>query len=103
MDSKQQIQGRIDWIFLIFLFLFTNQAVLSLKVAGLVFIYLARPNFRFGLQKGRLPKFYLYIILLATINLLVHVREFSAPYLAAFAVGNLLWLFAFLAYHQLKL
>lgn len=103
MDNNQKIQGRVDWIFLIFLFLFTNQAVLSLKVAGLVFIYLARPNLKFGFSKDRLPKFYLYIILLAAINLLVHVREFSKPYLAAFAVGSLLWTFAFLAYHQLKL
>ncbi|WP_276132361.1 hypothetical protein [Polluticoccus soli] len=103
MDNKQKIQGRVDWVFFIFLFLFTNQAVLSLKVAGLVFIYLLRPNFKFGLSQDRLPKFYLYIILLAAINLLVHVREFSSGYLAAFSVGSLLWLFAFLAYHQLKL
>ncbi|MCD6063831.1 MAG: hypothetical protein K0R82_1742 [Flavipsychrobacter sp.] len=103
IDNRQQTWGRIDWVFFIFLFLFTNQAVLSYKVAGLVFIYLARPNFKFGLSKDRLPKFYLYIILLAAINLLVHVREFTGPYLAAFTVGNLLWLFAFLGYHQLKL
>lgn len=94
---------KIDWPLLLFLFCFTNQAYFTLKLAALILIYLFRPNFRLGLFKGRLPIFYPLIVLLSVVNLLVNVRDFSIPYLSAFAVGNAMWLFCLLGYHQIKL
>lgn len=95
--------NKIDWTFLVFLLLFTNQAIFSLKIVGLVFICLARFNWNFGFRKGRLPKFYPYIILLAVFNLLFHVRDFRSDYLTAFVVGNLFWIFSAIAAHQAKI
>ena len=92
-----------DWIFLIFLLLFINQSNFSLKTIGIIFIYVLRPNIKFGLNKGRIPKFYLLIILLALFNLFINIRDFSYPYLIAFSMASLLWVYCFLAYHQLKL
>jgi hypothetical protein len=95
--------AKIDWVLLIFLLLFTNQAVISLKIAGLLFAYLAYPNFKFKFNTGRLPKFYIYIVVLAVVNLFIKIRDFSSSYIAAFLVGCSFWLFAFLGYHQVKL
>jgi hypothetical protein len=93
----------VDWLLLVFLVLFTNQAVLSLKIAGLVFIYLFRSNFRFGFDKGRLPKFYIYILLLAVFAFFFITREFTYEYIVAFTVGNLFWIFSLMGAHQVKI
>ena len=93
----------IDWIYLIFLFLITNQSMISLKILGVVFIYALRPNFKFGFKEGRIPKFYLYILILSLVAFVLHVRDFSKEYLVAFFVGNLFWLFGLLAFHQTRL
>lgn len=103
MNSVSKTIRQTDWILLIFLLLFTNQAVLSLKVVGLLFVFLLRPNLKFGLFKGRMILFYLLIVLLSLFNLVVNIKDFGKPYLSAFSVGSLFWLFAFLAFHQLKL
>ena len=89
MNNDKKISKRIDWVYLIFLLLFTNQAILSLKIFGLILIYVLRPNFKFGFKEGRIPKFYIYIIGLAFINLVLFIREFTAEYVTAFFVGNL--------------
>lgn len=102
-SSLKKIVKETDWIFLIFLLVFLNQSNFSLKTVGILLIYVARPNFKFGLLKGRIPKFYLFIIALALINLIFNVRDFSYRYLAAFGMASLLWTYSFLAYHQLKL
>jgi len=101
--AKEKSAGTIDWLFIVFLFLFTNQAILSLKVAGILLVFLLRPNFKFKFGSGRIPRFYLYIILLSVFNLLLFIRDFSTSYLVAFAVANMFWFFGFLAFHQLKL
>lgn len=94
---------RVDWLLLVFLLLFTNQAVLTLKLFGLVFIYLFRFNFKFGITKDRLPKFYVLILALSLITFLFITKEFTGEYIAAFIVGNLFWVFSLLAAHQVKL
>lgn len=92
-----------DWTYLVFLFLITNQAILSLKILGIIFIFILRPNFKFGIAEGRIPKFYLYIIGLSIFSILFHVRDFSYNYIAAFFVGNLFWLLGFLTFHQTRI
>lgn len=103
LKELKQFLLDVDHILLIFLLLFTNQAVITVKVLGLVLVYLLRPNLKFGLTKGRMPLFYLAIIALSVINLFFHVKDFEKNYLIAFAVGNMYWLAGFLAYHQIKL
>ena len=92
-----------DWIFLIFLLIFLNQSNFSLKTIGILFIYIARPNLKFGLMKGRMPLFYLLIIGISVLNYLLFIRDFSFPYFAAFGMAMLLWTYSFLAFHQIKL
>lgn len=96
-------KAKIDWLLLIFLLLFTNQAMFSVKLLGLLFVYLARPNLKFGLKKNRIPLFYLLIVLSATINQVLFVRDYSTEYIYAFLIGNSFWIFSFLAFHQVKL
>lgn len=95
-------KGHIDWILLFFLLLLTNQAVFSVKLVGIAFILLVRNNWDFGFNKDRLPKFYLYIIALSAFTFLFVTREYTKAYFAAFAVGNVLWLFSLIASHQIK-
>ncbi len=94
---------KTDWKLLLFLLLLTNQAVFSLKVLGLVLMYVLRPDFNFGIRQRRLPLFYLYIIGLSVFTLIVKTRDFSGAYMAAFAMGNFFWLAGFLTIHQVKL
>lgn len=101
--NKKEYAKGIDWVYLAFLFLITNQAILSLKLLGIIFICIARPDFKFGITKGRIPKFYLYIIVLSVVAYFIHIRDFSSNYLAAFAVGNLIWLFGLIAFHQTRI
>lgn len=80
-----------------------NQAVIALKVVGLVLVLLLRPNLRLGLFKGRLPLFYALICGLAVVNLLVHVQDFSKNYLISFCLAMMYWLVCLFCCHQLKL
>lgn len=91
-----------DWVYFVFLFLFTNQAIFSLKILGLLLIYLVRPNLKFGFKNKRLPLFYILILSISTFTFIVKTRDFSAPYIVAFLVGNFFWLAGFLAFHQGK-
>ncbi len=96
-------QKNIDWVLLLFLLLFTNQAMFSLKLLGLLFVYVARPDFKFGIAKGRVPLFIPLLLLLSCINFFLFVRDFSYEYTIAFIAGNALWVFSFLSFHQIKL
>ena len=100
---QEQKKNKIDWLLLVFIIVFTNQAIFSLKLIALVLIYLFRFNLNFDIFKGRLPKFFLFIILLSTINFVFIIRDFSVGHFAAFAVGNSSWVFALLSMHQIKL
>ncbi|MBZ0100361.1 MAG: hypothetical protein K8F30_14870 [Taibaiella sp.] len=99
----EQNKKNIDWVLLMFLLLFTNQAMFSVKILGLIIVYILRPNFKFGLSEGRLPKFIPYLLILAVINYLFFIRDFSYEYTVAFIAGNMLWIFSFLSFHQVKL
>jgi hypothetical protein len=52
-------QADVDWQLLVFLLLFMN-VKLVVKLAGIIFIYLARRNFsfRFSLKQPGIPWFY---------------------------------------------
>ncbi len=101
--QAEQKQKNIDWLLLIFLLLFTNQAVFSVKIIGLVFIYLFRFNLKFDFKGEKTPRFYVYIILLALVNYAVFIRDYSVEYTSAFLVGNLFWIFSLLGFHQVRL
>lgn len=101
-NNKSYAKG-IDWIYLFFLFLITNQAMISLKVLAILFIFTMRPNFKFGFSEGRIPKFYPLILVLSLVSLVVHTRDFSSNYLVAFLIGNLYWLFGLLTFHQTRI
>ncbi|MBV9986097.1 MAG: hypothetical protein JO301_00340 [Chitinophagaceae bacterium] len=99
----RKILPDIDWVLLIFLLLIMN-VKLVVKVAGLIFIYLARSNFAFGFKKNgsRLPLFYPMILLLGIVNSLPSL--FSAShYWLVMLIGIGFWLVSLLAMHQLKL
>lgn len=101
MTEKKK--SKIDWLLFAFLLLFTNQAVLSLKIAGLLFICLARWNWKFDFNKGRLPRFFVLILSLSLFTFLFITKEFTGEYIAAFIVGNLFWIFSLISIHQIKL
>lgn len=50
-----------------------------------------------------MPLFIPLLLLLSLFNMLFIVRDFSPAYIAAFIAGNMLWVFSFLGFHQLKL
>lgn len=95
--------AKVDWLLLVFLFLFTNQAMFSVKIMAVFMIYALRPNFKFEIGKGRVPLFYLLILVSAVINQVLFVRDYSSEYIYAFLIGNSFWIFSFLAFHQIKL
>ena len=103
LQQLKNIGKRTDWLLLICLLLVSNQAVFTLKIVGLLFIYVLRPNFQFGFRKGRIPYFYLAIIGLSFINLAVHIPDHSSAYLSSFALAMFFWLACILSHHQLKL
>lgn len=94
----------IDWQLLIFLVLFVN-VKLVVKAAALVFIYLLRPNFKFGLalKNPRLPLFYIAVLLITLFNYLLLGGFSSLNYSVAVFTGILFWLMCLLAVHQVKL
>lgn len=94
---------RVDWIFLFFLLLVCNQAMLVIKLAGFAFIYLMRPNFRFGLLRGRLPLFYVLLPVVGLLAWALHVPDGSRNYIYAFGVGTVSWLLCLAASHQIRL
>lgn len=95
-------EAKVDWILLIFLILLANQAILSLKLLGLLFVYAARFDWNFGFTKGRLPKFYLFILIQALITFFLITRDFNTDYIVAFLVGCSFWFLSLMASHQVK-
>lgn len=100
---QEQKKNKIDWLLLVFMILFTNQAMFTIKLMALLVIYLFRADFKFNIFNGRLPKFFLLIILLSAINFVFFIRDFSSAHFVAFIVGNSVWVFALLSMHQIKL
>jgi len=96
--------GNIDWGLLIFLLLFLN-VKLVVKVAAIFFIYVLRPDFKFGfkLRNSRLPVFYLLVIGIALFNWLISGLIGNFNYSLVLATGILFWVLCILAIHQVKL
>lgn len=94
----------IDWKLLIFLLLFMH-VKLVVKAIALIFIYLMRPNFKFGFQlkNSRLPLFYLAVIGIAVFNWVISNALLNISYLLVVATGIAFWMACILAMHQLKL
>ena len=88
---------------LLFLVLLLN-VKLVVKLAALVLLFFARPNFRFGLrlQHTRLPLFYPLVILLALLNAFLYQTFFQLNYNVVLLFGLGLWFACLLASHQLK-
>ena len=98
-----KLSRNIDWNLLVFLLLFLN-VKLIIKVAAIIFIFLARFNFRFGfkLKNSRLPLFYLIVICIAVLNWTLYRSYKDTNYNFALFTGICFWLASILAIHQLK-
>jgi hypothetical protein len=101
--AKKMIQG-IDWILLILLLLVLD-VKLVVKLAGLVFIYLARFNFAFGFswRNSRLPLFYPLILALGIISSVPYLFSGTPHYWLVMLTGIGFWIMSLLVIHQLKL
>lgn len=96
--------GSIDWGLLIFLGLFLNVKLL-VKIAAVVFIYLLRPDFKFGFRfkSSRLPLFYPFVIGIAIFTWLISGKVGHFNYGLVLITGILFWLLCILAIHQVKI
>lgn len=101
MQALRKYLKEIDWLFLCFLVIFLNQSTFTLKAAGILFIYAVRPNFKFRLFKGDIPKFYPFIIAFSFLNFFF-IHDFSKNYIAAFGVAMAHWVVCILAFHQIN-
>lgn len=93
----------IDWPLLLLLTVVANQAVLWLKFAGLLLVFVLRPQLRGLFKKDRLSLFYPLVILLGALNYLLLVRDYTLPAFLASAVGLSFIAAAYLGAHQVKL
>ena len=95
---------KTDWKLLVFLILFLNVKIF-IKLIALVFIYTARPDFRFRFRiKGsRLPLFYLIVSVIATINYFIYAGYHHTNYSYSFLTGIAFWMLCILSIHQVKL
>lgn len=93
----------IDWQLLTFLILFVN-VKLAVKAAAIIFIYLLRPGFKFGLSfnNPRLPLFYVAVAAIGLLNYFLLGGFFSINYTVTAFTGILFWLMCLLAMHQVK-
>lgn len=91
-----------DLVFFVFLVLVLNVSFF-VKVFAVIFIYALRPDFRFGLRKGRLPLFYAAMMLLCVLHIVMNYGLWSRSYFLLNAFGLGYWLMSLLVIHQVKL
>jgi hypothetical protein len=110
VNIKQVVAGfksrvhSVDWALLVFLVFFLN-VKLVVKAAALVFIFVLRPNFKFGvaIKNSRLPFFYLLVIAIAAFNWVISGMMTNFNYNLVLATGLCFWIITLLAVHQIKL
>lgn len=89
-----------DLIFLVFLLLILHVS-LAVKLAGLLFIYVIRRDFKFGFKSKRIPVFYLLMMVLLLLQYCFNAyRGFNYAVLAALCF--VYWGASLLITHQLK-
>lgn len=89
-------------IFLVFLILILNVSTF-VKLTALLFIYLVRPDFKFGFKTGRLPLFYALMAVFCLLQAFLHVEQWSKNYLFLVALSFGYWCASLLVLHQVKL
>ena len=89
----------LDLPFLIFLMLILNVS-LAVKLAGLIFIYVLRPYFRFNPFKNDTPVFYLLMIGWCVIEVLLNSGR-GLNYLVLAGLSTTYWIASFLIMQQL--
>lgn len=89
-----------DLVLLVFLVLILNVS-LVIKLAGLLFIYALRPNFRFNFFTGRVPLFYIAMVIYCIAEYALNFNQSKGYVLPAVTLG--FWGVSFLIIHQLKL
>jgi hypothetical protein len=100
-EKFRQLSGRVDLILLVFLLLILNVS-LAIKLIALIFIYLARPDFKFRLRSGRIPVFYMLMAILASVEYLLNSgRGLNYSLLAGLVI--VFWTAGWLITHQLRL
>jgi len=94
----------IDWKLFLFLILFLN-VKLPVKVAAIILLYIAQPNFKFGFNArfSRLPLFYAGMIVIAVVNWFLNGNYTYLNLNISFVLGILFWVLCILVIHQLKL
>ncbi|MDB5230306.1 MAG: hypothetical protein JWN76_1111 [Chitinophagaceae bacterium] len=110
MNTRKSVQSfkdflrLTDWRLLVFLLLVMN-VKLVVKLVAILFIYLIRPNFHFGLKNSgsRLPLFYIAAPAIALFNFFIYRELWNIPYSVALIIAIGYCLIAFAVIHQLKL
>lgn len=98
---KKQLQS-IDLSLLVFLLMMTNVSQV-IKLIGLAFIFIIRPNFRFGLKNKRIPLFYVAMLCLVAFQAILSCNHWHTNYWLVILLSFGFWGISLLAMHQLKL
>jgi hypothetical protein len=98
---KKYLQS-IDLSLLFFLLMMTNVSQV-IKLMGLVFIFIVRPNFRLGLNKNRIPLFYAAMLGLVAFQTIISCTHWQTNYWLVMLLSFGFWGLSLLAIHQLKL
>lgn len=100
----QSYLAKIDWKLLLLLLLFLN-VKLYIKLAALLIVYVARPDFKFGwkLRSPKLPLFYPAMMLLAAVNFLTRSSHWGINTTFLLLVGLSYWAICILVFHQIRL
>lgn len=88
-----------DLLLLVFLILIINVSLI-IKLIGVMFIYLIRPDFKFGFKNRRMPLFYLSMICLMFIQFTFNFKT-DCNYIVLFSLSLTFWIFAILILHQI--
>ena len=99
----RKIITSIDWPLFLLLTVVTNQAILWVKVVGLLLVFLLRPQFRINRKEAPLPIFIPLIAGVGTLNFLFLIRDYSLSSCAAFGVSMAFWAAAFAGSWQVHL
>src|ERR1043166_1259832 len=97
----KSLDQTVDLNLLIFLALVLNVS-LAVKLIALLFVYATRPDFRFGLRSGKIPKFYALMVALSFLEYSLNAwRGLNYALLSGLII--IFWLGSMLFTHQLRL
>jgi len=98
----RDIAGKDLYIPLLFFLLIFTIDKIVLKFAGIALLFLLHPDFKFRRNIGRIPLFYMLLLMLEVVKFLLMNRDFSNGHTVTFLVGSLFWIISFLALHSFR-